>query len=130
MSYPGYSDKVLALFLEARHGGELPQAEGEGWAGTLESGRYLRVQLRLHADERVAEARFGAPGCAPAIAAAEWVADWATGRSAEEISHLTGSDVLTALGGLPQHRRVYASMAVEALRAAMTDALAKKAVAS
>ena len=50
----GLSDTVLRLFLEPRNVGPLESADGEAWAGSVEEGRYMRMQVRLER-EQVAE---------------------------------------------------------------------------
>lgn len=117
----GLSDTVLALFLDTPNVGPLENSDGEGWAGSMASGRTMRIQVRLEG-EHVAEARFGTYGCAPAIAAGAYVTRWARARTFDEVERLTPSDVLVGLGGLPVHRRHCAALAVEALKGAVRDA--------
>lgn len=43
----GLSKKVMGLFLDTPDVGPLDDAHGEGWGGSLESGRFIRIQVRL-----------------------------------------------------------------------------------
>jgi nitrogen fixation protein NifU and related proteins len=108
--------------------GELPEPSGEGWAGSVETSRFMWIQLRLEGG-RVAEARFGTYGCAPAIAAGSFLTEWVQGRTVEEAFTASARRLCRALGGLPEHRRFCADMAVDALHAALQDALAHPSTA-
>ena len=125
MNGHGLSETVMNLFLETPNVGPLDNADGEGWAGVPDSGRFMRMQVTLDGD-RVTEARFGTYGCAPAIAAGAFVTQWVRGRSVGEVREMTQSHVLDGLGGLPVHRVYCAALAVQSLQSAVEDALAKR----
>ena len=118
----GLSDTAMDHFLHPRNAGPLPETSGEGWSGDVESGRYMRIQVRL-ASGRVAEAGFGTYGCAPAIAAGSYLTEWVRGRPVEKARTYTSDQLLQALGGLPRPRRYCVDLAVTALRAAIDHAL-------
>ena len=118
----GLSDTVMDHFLPPRNAGPLPEASGEGWSGNVESGRYMRIQVRL-ADGCVVEAGFGTYGCAPAIAAGSYLTEWVRGRPVEKARTCTSERLLQALGGLPKQRRYCVDLAVKALRTAIDQAL-------
>lgn len=118
----GLSDTVMDHFLHPRNAGPLPEASGEGWSGNVESGRYMRIQVRL-ADGCVVEAGFGTYGCAPAIAAGSYLTEWVRGCPVEKARTYTSERLLQALGGLPRPRRYCAELAVTALRTAIDHAL-------
>ena len=120
----GLSDTVMDHFLHPRHAGELPDASGEGWAGSPDSGRYMRIQVRLEGD-CVAEGRFGTYGCAPAIAAGSVLCEWVSGRTIDEAMACTPRFLLRILGWLPKHRLYCPELAVEALHTAIQDALTR-----
>ena len=117
----GLSDTVMNLFFETPNVGPLDAPDGEAWAGTLESGRYMRMQIHVDGD-RVTEARFGTSSCAVAIAAGAWVTVWVAGKSFEEVEQLSAGAVLDALGGIPRPRRYCAALAVQAIHGAVADA--------
>lgn len=120
-----FSDIVMDHFHHPRHVGSLESPSGEGWAGTVESGCYMRIQVQLEAD-RVAQARFATYGCVPAIAAGSFVAEWVSGRRVDEVERFTADELIAALGGLPEERRFCADLALDALRAAVKNALQRK----
>jgi NifU-like protein len=116
------SAKAMEHFLNPRNAGPLPNPSGEGWAGSTATSRYMRIQVRLE-DGRIRKIGFGTYGCAPAIAAASVLTEWSAGRTVEEARAYTPQRLLRALGGLPEARRYCAALAVEALHAALDDAL-------
>ena len=122
MQAGGFSDIVMDHFLHPRNAGTLPAPCGEGWSGSVESARFMRIQVHLQ-DGRVAEARFGTYGCAPAIAAGSYLTSWACGRPISEVQTATAQWLEEALGGLPSARRYCAELAVAALRKAISDAI-------
>jgi tRNA-uridine 2-sulfurtransferase len=103
--------------------GVLARADGDGAAGGSACGDRVRIQLRLDADGRVAEARFGALGCAAASAAAAWCAEHAEGGSLLDAAALS----LVACSSdreIPAERSECAAVALDALAEAVADAIA------
>jgi nitrogen fixation NifU-like protein len=122
---PGFSDVVIEHFRHPRGTGALPDPSGEGWSGSLEESRYMRIQVRLKGD-CITDARFATYGCAPAIAAGSVVCEWVLGKTPDQATALT-ADTLTAwLGGLPPGREFCAHLAIEALAAALQAAGSKR----
>lgn len=120
--HPLVSAAIWDHFEHARNVGELPDATGEGWAGSRESSRFMRIQVRLD-QSSIAAATFGTYGCVPAIACGSYTTEWARGRSTHEALEFTPRQLRKALGGLPEGRRYCADLAVDALHAAVLDAL-------
>jgi nitrogen fixation NifU-like protein len=116
-----FSPTVLDHFENPRNAGELPAPSGEGWAGSMEAGRFLRYQVRLAAD-RIEDLRYATYGCVPAIAAGSLLGEWARGRTVEEALSLSAETLVQMLGGLPRRRRFCADLAVEALHRALRAA--------
>lgn len=113
---------VMDHFRNPRNNGRLERPGGEGWAGSLPAGRFMRIQVRLE-NGRIDEAAFGTSGCAPAIAAGSFLTEWIRGRSPQEARALTSDQLTEYLGGLPPARLYCAALAVEALHRALDDAL-------
>lgn len=116
-----FSPTVMDHFLEPRNVGTFPLPSGEGCAGSVEAGRFTRVQVLLEGDV-VREARFQTYGCAPAIAAGSYLTEWVRGRRVEEALKFAPADLVWELGGLPASRRFCAALAVDALRQALLQA--------
>jgi NifU-like protein involved in Fe-S cluster formation len=121
---PPFSDVIMDHFLGPRHTAPLSFVSGEGWGGTVESGRYIRIQVAVD-EGRVVDAAFATVGCAPAIAAGSYTCEWAVGRTVQEALILTDDDLDRALGHIPESRRYYANLAVEALSKALEKAISK-----
>jgi tRNA-uridine 2-sulfurtransferase len=111
----------LALADLARSG-LLERPDGDGAAGGSACGDRVRIQLRLDADGRIAEARYGALGCAAASAAAAWCAANAEGGSLLEAAAL-GLARCTTEREIPADRSECAAVALDALAEAIADAI-------
>jgi NifU-like protein involved in Fe-S cluster formation len=116
-----FSPQVIEHFTHPRHARPLAAPDGVGWVKRSDS-RFMQIQLMLKGDVIDAIA-FGTYGCAPSIACGSYVCEWAYGDTWQRAGTLTVEAVLTALGGLPPHRRDSAEMAVEALQQAVASAL-------
>jgi len=75
----------------------------------------------------VVRTAFRVEGCGNTLAAAAAAAALAQGRSFGEILGLQPADLLERIAGLPEGARHVADLAVEALRAAVMDAVGNKA---
>jgi NifU-like protein involved in Fe-S cluster formation len=84
-------------------------------------GLHLRLYLRL-AGERVAQARFEAQGCGPAIAAGSVLTEMIVGASIEVCGQVTAGELEARLGGLPAEKAYCAELAIAALRDALSGA--------
>jgi NifU-like protein involved in Fe-S cluster formation len=81
-----------------------------------------RISLTIRVDgERLTDAKIKAQGCPPTIAAASMLTELIIGRSLAEAQSLTRKDVVEALGRLPAAKMHCASLAIDALRAAIED---------
>lgn len=125
----GLSDTAMEHFINTRNAGSLPEPSGEGWSGSVETSRFMRIQVRLN-EGRIEDARFGTYGCAPAIAAGSFITEWARGVTVDKARAYTAKALLKDVGGLPKHRLYCADLAVDALHAALDDALQSNRSAS
>jgi tRNA-specific 2-thiouridylase len=102
--------------------GVLDRPDGDGAAGGSACGDRVRIQLRLDRDGRIAEARYGALGCAAASAAAAWCARHAEGGSLLDAAALSLARC-AAEREIPHERRDCAAVALDALADAVADAI-------
>ena len=116
MNPDNYSAEVWRRFAAPAQAGELAEA-AVGEAGTPASRAKLRLYLRL-AQGRIAEARFKAYGCVSTIAAGDWVAGWAQGKTPAEARGLSAGEIAAALQLAPVKRHC-ALLAQDALQAAL-----------
>ena len=98
--------------------GPLEGATHVGTCGEPGEGAYVRIWLKVK-DGRIEAACYATHGCPSSQAASGMAVTLCKGRTLEEASRLTGKDVETVLGGLPEGKGHFADMAVSALRSAM-----------
>ena len=122
---PAYSAAVLERVRDPQRVGALPEAPdvGTGEAGSMDSGTFARIQVRVE-QGRIVAARFKVFGCSAAIAATGLVAEWLEGASLAEAALVTAERVVRHLE-LPSERVHVADVAVEAARHAVRDASEK-----
>ncbi|MGH8528993.1 MAG: iron-sulfur cluster assembly scaffold protein [Nevskiales bacterium] len=118
MTKANYSPEVWARFSSPAFAGELAGAV-VGEAGTPASRAVMRIYLRAE-NGRVGEARFKAYGCVSTIAAGDWVAQWACGKTLSEARGLIADQIARALNLAPIKRHC-ALLAEDALRAALDN---------
>jgi len=79
----------------------------------------IRLSVKFDAG-RIAQIRFKAKGCVPAMACASALTEMVLAKTAEEARRFTGEDLVRAVGGLPQASSHAAQLAVDALSAALS----------
>src|SRR5271157_2642127 len=117
-----YSPQLLDHFEHPRNAGELPDSDGQVRVENPACGDILELALKMHAG-RIAEIRFRAKGCVPAMACASAMTELVKGKSAQEASAISKEDVVRAVGGVPAASGHAAQLAVDALRAALNAAI-------
>jgi len=115
------SDLILDHFHHPRNQGSLQATSGSGFAGCVPRAQFMRIQV-LIVGQRVVEASFQTFGCAGAIACGSYLTEWIIGRAPAEAEQMPPARLDRELGGLPVSRRFCASLAVEALQAALAEA--------
>ncbi|MFC2079619.1 iron-sulfur cluster assembly scaffold protein [Candidatus Bipolaricaulota bacterium] len=112
-SQGAYSDTVVDRLRDPKNLGRLakPDAYGivHGWCGDT-----MEIYLRLTGG-RVEEARFMTDGCGPTVACGSMLSSMVEGLSAEEATRIKPTDLIEALGGLPEENSHCAKLAVDTL---------------
>jgi NifU-like protein involved in Fe-S cluster formation len=121
-----YAEATKDHFLHPRNATPLEGADGVGSAGKPGEGNFMIISIRLEGDA-IAAASFQTYGCPAAIACGSCATELATGLSPAEAAAVTPEELDRHLGGLPLGRSHCASLAVAALRAAVTDAAGRGA---
>jgi nitrogen fixation NifU-like protein len=116
-----YSPQLLDHFEHPRNSGELPGADARARIENPACGDVLELAVKI-ADEGIADIRFLAKGCVPAMACASAIVELAKGRSIAEALAITRDDVVRAVGELPPASRHAAQLAVDALHAVLNAA--------
>ncbi|HTS06505.1 MAG TPA: iron-sulfur cluster assembly scaffold protein [Candidatus Eisenbacteria bacterium] len=114
-----YSPQLLDHFQNPRNAGDLPSADGTAETENPVCGDVIRLSLRIQSG-RVAEIRFKAKGCVPAIACGSAVTELALGKTVAQARSLTPDDVKNVVGGVPAASNHAAELAIDVLLAALT----------
>ena len=125
-----FSPQLLNHFQQPRNVGEVEQASAVAEVENPVCGDVLRLTLKIEAD-RIVAARFRAQGCVASIACASLRAshvidpivpgmtELITGKQAQEAAELRASDLVDALGGVPEGSGHAAELAIDALKMAL-----------
>lgn len=113
-----YSEQLLDHFQNPRNSGELPGASATAETENPVCGDVIRLSLNVQ-NGRIAEIRFKAKGCVPAIACSSAITELALGKTPAEAFELTPKQVKEAVGGLPPASNHAAELAIDVLRAAL-----------
>jgi nitrogen fixation NifU-like protein len=113
-----YSPQLLDHFQNPRNAGDLPDADATVEIENPVCGDVIRLSVQFDAG-RIAQIRFKAKGCVPAMACGSALAEMAQGKTAEEARKFTKEDLVRAVGGLPQGSGHAAHLALDALAAAL-----------
>ena len=113
-----YSAQLLDHFQNPRNAGEVSNPEAVAEVENPACGDVLRLTLKLSASH-IAEARFKAKGCVPAMACGSALTELIVGKTPQEARRLRHEDVTAAVGGVPQASSHAAQLALDALSAAL-----------
>lgn len=86
-----------------------------GQAGEPGQGPWMRLVTEFDG-KQFTEATFETYGCPTAMRCGDWVCQWVTGRSPQQVKVLEPNDLITVLGGVPLGKEHCADLAVNALR--------------
>ena len=113
-----YSTQLLDHFQNPRNVGDVSGADASVEMENPACGDMMRLSLKMEGGH-IAEIRFKAKGCVPAMACGSAVTELVRGRSAAEARRLRREDLIAAVGGLPQASAHAAQLALDALSAAL-----------
>jgi nitrogen fixation NifU-like protein len=111
-----YSPQVLDHFQHPRNPGAVVNPDASAQIENPACGDVLKLTLRV-TDGRIAEIRFLAQGCVPAIACASLLTEWVQGKTIVEARQLRREEIIQALGGLPQTSTHASHLAIDTLAA-------------
>ena len=114
----GYSTIVIDHFQNPRNVGELADANAQASVSNPVCGDMLQLMLKI-SDGRIVQVRFKTFGCEAAIAASSLLTEMIQGKALTDVQDITPEVITTALGGLPKVKLHAASLAEEALKAAL-----------
>jgi nitrogen fixation NifU-like protein len=115
-----FTEKVMDHFENPRNVGALADADAVAEVGSKECGDTTTLYLKIR-DSRIVDVRFRTLGCAAAIASSSMATELIRGKTLEEAWALTNTDVVEALGGLPEPKIHCSVLAEGAIREAINN---------
>ncbi len=119
-----YSDKVLDHYENPRNVGSFDKDAtnvGTGMVGAPACGDVMKLQIKVNAQTGIIEdARFKTYGCGSAIASSSLVTEWVKGKTLDEATALSNSDIAQELA-LPPVKIHCSILAEDAIKAAVQD---------
>ena len=113
-----YSPQLLDHFQNPRNAGDLSDADATVELENPVCGDVVRLSLKV-IQGQIAEIKFKAKGCVPAIACASALTEMALNKTPEQARSLTREALTDAVGGLPQASNHAAQLALDALSSAL-----------
>ena len=117
-----YSDKVIDHYNAPRNVGSFDQGDdtvGTGIVGAPECGDVMKLQLKVE-DDKIVDAKFKTFGCGSAIASSSLATEWVKGKSIEEVTEISNSQIAEELN-LPPVKIHCSVLAEDAIKAAVAD---------
>jgi len=115
-----YSPQVLDHFQHPRNAGEVAKPDASVQIENPACGDILKLTLRV-TDGRIAEIRFLAKGCVPAMACGSLLTELVQGKTLEEARKLRREEFVRAIGGLPEASTHASHLAMDALAAVLRE---------
>jgi len=96
-----YSPQLLDHFQNPRNAGEVPNFDAAVQIENPACGDILKLSIRI-SDGRIADIRFLAKGCVPAMACASLLTELLQGKTVEDARNLRREELVLKIGGLPE----------------------------
>jgi nitrogen fixation protein NifU and related proteins len=113
-----YSPQLLDHFEHPRNAGEVERPDASVQIENPACGDVLKLTMRV-VDGRIAEIRFLAKGCVPAMACGSLLTEMVKGKTLDEARKLRREDLVQAIGGLPEASGHAAHLALNAMGATL-----------
>ena len=115
-----YTKNVMDHFMNPRNVGEIEDASGVGEVGNAKCGDIMRMYLKIE-DNVIKDIKLKTFGCGAAIATSSMATEMAKGMTVDEALKITNTDVIKALGGLPDVKIHCSVLAEEAIKEAINN---------
>ena len=122
-----YSEKLLDHYDNPRNIGSFDKTEGDvgtGLVGAPACGDVMKLQIKVGADGRIADAKFKTFGCGSAIASSSLATEWVKGKTLDEAEKIKNTEIAQHLS-LPPVKIHCSVLAEDAIKAAIRDFRAK-----
>ncbi len=124
-----YTKKVIDHFKNPHNFGKIKNPDGVGRVGNIVCGDvmqlYIKVGKNKKKEEVIKKIKFETFGCVAALATSSVITDLAKGKTLERALGIEKTEIIKALGGLPQIKIHCSILASEALAEAIYDYLSK-----
>jgi nitrogen fixation protein NifU and related proteins len=115
-----YSPQLLDYFQNPRNAGEVADPDASVQIENPACGDILKLTLKVSAG-RIAEIRFLAKGCVPAMACGSLLTELVQGKTIAEARKLRREELVRGIGGLPEASTHASHLAMDALTAALRE---------
>ncbi len=124
-----YSAELLDHFQNPRNAGEVENPDAVARMENPACGDVLELSLRLEKSleetklegKRIADIRFRAKGCVPAMACGSAITELVKGKSVDEARQLKREELVQKVGGLPQASTHASHLAIDTLAALLRN---------
>jgi len=123
-----YHSNVINHYENPRNIGSLNPINprvGTGLVGSPACGDVMKFQLEVNHNGIIIDAKFKTFGCGSAIAASSVATEWVKGKTIEEVSNITNSDIASYLM-LPPVKRHCSMLAEDSIKTAINDYKSKQ----
>ena len=117
-----YNEKVMEVFKNPQHMGEVENYNAIGTVGNEVCGDIMQITMRIE-DGIIKDAKFKTFGCAAAVASSSTATGMIIGKTIEEALKLTNKQVVEELQGLPTQKIHCSVLAEDAIRLAIDNYL-------
>ena len=117
---PVYSAELLDHFQNPRNAGEVEAPDAIEQLENPACGDVLELTLKLEGS-RIADIRFRAKGCVPAMACGSAITELVKGKNADEARRVNSEDLIRKVGGLPQASAHASHLAIDTLAALLRN---------
>ena len=127
-----YSEKVIDHYEKPRNIGSLDSRSnsvGTGLVGAPECGDVMKLQIQVDDENRIVDAKFKTFGCGSAIAASSLATEWIKGKSVDQASSISNTQIVEELS-LPPVKIHCSVLAEDAIKAAIKDYQSKQIVSA
>ena len=115
-----FSDKTIEHFMQPQNVGYMEDADAVGISGEPGCGDSLAIFIKVQ-DNVISEISFLVFGCVAAVASSSMTTELAKGKTLEEAAKITDTDIVAALGGLPEHKLHCSVLGASALQNAIAN---------
>ena len=115
-----FSDKTIEHFMQPQNVGYMEDADAVGISGEPGCGDSLAIFIKVQ-DNVISEISFLVFGCVAAVASSSMTTELAKGKTLEEAAKITDTDIVAALGGLPEHKMHCSVLGASALQNAIAN---------